>query len=391
MIIVHVCITSNVFNEDYAYQDNLLSKAHKKMNHDVTIVTSTYAGFDKNTNAVVFAPSGKSITKDGVKLFRLKQWLPHNINQHIHFFRGFKKIINELNPDLLFLHGVTSPNYRYLKNYKKRHPEVKIVFDSHTDLHNSCQNMVSYIYNRYFVRYLIISRIRNISNCFYGVTPARCVFLNQFYGVPSEKIHLLPMGADDDEMNINDKLTIREEIRERLRINNDDFLIVTGGKIDPLKNIHVLAEAVNKSSNKKIKLLMFGSIREDMKNTINSLLSDRILYVGWIPSSEVYSYFYAADFVMFPGLHSVLWEQAVASKVPCAFSRIEGFEHVDIGGNCVLMDGKTWEYYLSLIDRIYLDKDYYNKLFQNSQSEKSKQFLYSQIAAKVISDMNNQC
>lgn len=388
MKILHICITSNVFNKDYAYQDNLLTKYHSRLGHEVSIITSIYSGFDKNTGKVICTKPGVEVIDNGIKVYRLKPFFPHSIDKHIHFFKGFKHILNSINADLIFVHSVSSPNYRYLFKYKKCHPNVEIVFDNHADWNNSKSNFFSRIYSRYFVRWLIVRKIVNSSNYFYGVVPARCDFLNKMYGVPQEKIYLLPMGADDEEMHIDQKGEIRNEIRKLYGINENDFLIVTGGKIDPKKNIHVLAKAVSNSKYKNIKMIIFGSVRDDLKETFEQLESERIHCIGWQPSNEVYRYFYAADIVMFPGLHSVLWEQAVASRVPCAFSRIKGFEHVDIGGNCVFMDGKTVDYYQALIERLFKDKVYYSQLYNNAQQEQTKQFLYSNIAQKVIDDIS---
>ena len=389
MKILHVCITSNVFNKDYAYQDNIISKYHSLLGHEVTIMAPVYSGFDKETGRVLCVKPGVEVIENKIKLYRLAPLFHPLIDRHIHFCKKFKQTVELVSPNFIFVHGVTSPNYRFFNKYKKAHPEVIIVFDSHADYNNSCSNLLSRFYSRFFVRWFIIPHIVHLTDFFYGVTPARCVFLNEMYGVPKDKIHLLPMGADDEEMHLDDKSEIRKAVREEYHVGKDDFLIVTGGKIDPLKNIHVLTDAVSKSRYEHIKIIIFGSIRDDMKPFFNRLLSDRVQYVGWQPSNEVYRFFYAADIVIFPGLHSVLWEQAVASMVPCAFSRITGFEHVDIGGNCILMEGKTSDYYQSLIERLYLDSEFYGQLYTKAHSEKTKIFLYSNIARKVLNDMLN--
>ena len=388
MKIVHVCLSSHVFGEHYAYQDNLLSKAHRKLGHEVIIIAPPYSEFDKKTSRIISVHPERKIIGDGIRLVRLRGAVPCNLNQHLHVFFGFAKVIRELQPDLIFAHGVTPWNYRFLKKYKRQHPEVQIVYDNHGDFNNSCQNKLSYLNVRYFVRHFVVDKIKDTSDHFYGVVPARCDFLHDVYGVPRSKIYLLLMGADEDDMHFEKKDVIRAEIRSRYNVEENDFLIVTGGKVDPLKNIHVLAEAVSRSKYQNIKMLIFGSVREDLKETFERLQSNRIKNIGWIPSSEVYNYFYAADMVMFPGLHSVLWEQAVASQVPCAFSRIKGFEHVDVGGNCVLMDGKTVDYYQDLIEQLYTDKSFYNSLYTQAHSEKTQQFLYKNIAQKVIDDVN---
>lgn len=386
MKIVHVLIGSGFFNEKYAYQDNTLPKYHRKQGHEVTIIAPVYSGFDKNTGEMSSVSEGESFLEDGTKVIRLKPDLPYSITEHVHLYHGMAAAVKKESPDLIFAHAVSSLNYRFFVRYKKSHPNVKIVFDNHADWVNSCHNFISKNYSRYILRPFLAKKLVKISDFFYGVTPARCDFLHEMFDIPKEKVHLLPLGADDDEMHFEDKGKIREEVRKQYGIADDDFLIVTGGKIDPLKNIHILAEAVSRCEIKKIKILIFGSIQEDLKEVFDKLKSDRIQCIGWVPSNEVYRYFYAADIVIFPGLHSVLWEQTVASQVPCAFSRIKGFEHVDIGGNCVLMDGKSVEYYKPLIERLYNDKSFYKTLYDNAHSDKSCQFLYSQIAQKVITD-----
>lgn len=388
MKIVHVCLCCAVFNEKYAYQDNLLPKHHKNLGHEVTIIAPPYLEYNAKDGGIVETLAGECVIEGGIKLIRLKQVLPCSINQHIHWFYGMGQAIKKANPDLIFVHGVSSLNYYYFKHYKRKHKDVTIVYDNHTDLNNSWHSRLAYLYNHIIVKNYVVKNIIKTSDHFYGTTPARCDFLIKMMGVPANKVSLLPMGADDEDMHFDRKLQIREEVRKQYNIKDDDFLIVTGGKIDPLKNIHVLAEAVTSIEESHIKMLVFGSIREDLKGIFQQLQSDRIQYVGWIPSNEVYRYFYAADLVMFPGLHSVLWEQAVASQVPCAFSLIKGFEHIDIGGNCILMAGKTADYYKTLVEDILKNQTQYSKLLNNSRSERTNQFLYSHIAQKVINDVN---
>ena len=390
MKIVHVCLTNAVVNKDYAYQENLLSKYHSKLGHQVSIIAPTYSEYEKKTGRIISETPGTEIINDGIELIRLRPALPCSLNQHIHIFMGLGRVIEKKKPDLIFVHGVSSLNYRFFCKYKRNNPSVSIVYDNHADLNNSKKNAISYNYSRYIVKNLVVRKLINTSDYFYGVTPARCDYLKDMYGVPENKIHLLPLGADDEEMQFDNREEIRKEVREKYGITSEDFLIVTGGRIDPLKNIHVLASAVSKIDNKHIKLLVFGSIQDDLKDIFESLKSDRILCIGWVPSNDVYRYFYAADFVMFPGLHSVLWEQAVASKVPCAFSRIKGFEHIDIGGNCILMDGKNADYYQNVIERLYTNRSFYSDLVNKAKTLNSRQFLYSQIAKKIIDDTKKQ-
>ena len=51
MKIVHLCLCG-LFGEKYAYQDNLLTKYHKKMGNEVTIIAPTASKFTSNGGVV---------------------------------------------------------------------------------------------------------------------------------------------------------------------------------------------------------------------------------------------------------------------------------------------------------------------------------------------------
>lgn len=72
-------------------------------------------------------------------MIRLKPVFPTAVNQHIHAFYDFGKTIEKLKMDLIFAHSFC-PNYRFLRKFFRRHPNVKIVYDSHADFNNGCQN-----------------------------------------------------------------------------------------------------------------------------------------------------------------------------------------------------------------------------------------------------------
>lgn len=386
MKIVHICLCG-LFGENYAYQDNLLTKYHKKMGHEVTIIAPTMAQFTSN-GGVVNESAGSKMLDNGCKLIRVEtKFKSARFNRYLNLYKDIKPMILAEKPDLIFVHNVTCFNYLSLLKIKAVMPNVKFVFDSHMDEYNSNQNLLSKILNGVIFRNLVVRHLLNLSDIFYGVTPSRCLFLKNVLGVPEKKVKLLLMGADDEKIPLRNRADIRKKVRLRYNIADDDFLIVTGGKIDKIKNIHLLAKAVSQINNPHVKILMFGSIVDELKHDIDSLLSDRIIYIGWINSDTVYEYFFAADLVMFPGLHSAMWEQAVASRAPLAVTKLKGFEHVDFNGNCIFMDGHGVDYYQSFIDGVLCDKTAYMQLKKNADNDGANQFLYSQIAQKVIDDV----
>jgi len=189
------------------------------------------------------------------------------------------------------------------------------------------------------------------------------------------------MGADDEEIEFDKKEDYKKKIREQYCINEKDFLIVTGGKIDESKGTHILMDAVSKMKN--VKLLIFGSPIKEYEKTFYSLINSNCRYIGWIDSKDVYIYFLSADLIVFPGQHSVLWEQACATKVPCVFKYYEGMDHINNGGNSIIIQFENDEELKKELKTI-INSDLYNQLKKISESEATDIYLYSKIADKSV-------
>lgn len=108
--------------------------------------------------------------------------------------------------------------------------------DNHADFSNSATNWLS----KYILHGLIWRKcaylIEPYTEKFYGVLPSRVDFLRGVYKLPEEKIELLLMGVDDEKLVKLQNKDVRKEIREKHNIQQEDFLIITGGKVDNAKN-----------------------------------------------------------------------------------------------------------------------------------------------------------
>jgi len=221
---------------------------------------------------------------------------------------------------------------------------------------------------------------------FYGVLPARVDFLIDMYKLPKNKVELLVMGADDELVTAVHQEGVREAIREELGIVKDDFLIITGGKIDHNKTqTLLLMEAIKQINREDVKLIVFGSVTQDLKAALEKLCDGNLVrYIGWIQAEQSYKYFAAADLVVFPGLHSVFWEQVVGLGKPCLFRYMEGFTHVDLGGNCEFLYEDSAEEIQIKITAIVEDQNKYEEMKRIALTEGMKTFSYREIARKSV-------
>lgn len=387
MKIVHIAPNSP-YNDYWGYQDNLLPKYHKKMGHDVTMITTTK--MHQDGKLVEIAPTDY-VLRDGVKVYRraYRQY-PVSTVTGVFSFIPVYDLLNEIKPNFVFYHGLVSTTIFDVVKYKKHHKDCVIVEDNHMDYNiGNKSDTVKQKLIRFWLRWLNRKSIPYVDKV-YGVTPWRKTYAEDYFGIPKDKTDVLIMGADDEKINLSEKDIIRKSIRKQYGINDSDFLIVSGGKIDKKKGIHVLAEACSQM-NGYVKLLIFGQIADELKEQMESIIasSENIMYIGWIDSDKVYDYFFAADLVVFPGQHSVLWEQACASKVPCLFEQWEGMDHVNNGGNSTFVKPVT---VFTLVEKIkeIISTEEYNLMKMIAESENTDIYLYSRIAEKSLESVNNR-
>lgn len=392
--IVHAMLDC-FYKNGFGYQENILPAKHKQMGFDVHIITYDQGG-DASCKAV---PPCTYMNADNIPVHVLdfnKSPLRHIpvIVGWIDTTTGLYDLLEDINPDIIFIHGICIHDNLHFVRYKQQHPEVRIFADNHSDYYNTPIIKLNHKLYRYGVGRYIGKRLSYASEKIWGVTPWRVDYLKEVYGVPSSKTDLLVMGGDDDKIRWDKRSEIRDETRKMSGIPQDAFLIVSGGKIDATKNIHMLTEAVNALSYKSytghrnIHLLIFGKIEQDMKdffaNHTNNT-SGNIHYVGWISADKAYDYFLASDLACFPGTHSVLWEQACACGLPAIFKDWDGgFSHIDLGGNCLLLKDVSPQTIQDCIEKITSDNLLYTKMRQCAETKARETFSYTNIAKRAI-------
>lgn len=382
MKIVHLCLSS-FFIDDYSYQENMLPKYHVKQGHDVTVIASLVS-FDKFGKPCLLSGESSYISSDNFKVIRLDYKKPlYQINKYIRLYRYTYAKIKSESPDLIFIHDFSFFDILSVIFYIYNNRKVKVFVDCHTDFINSAQSWISKYIFHYFLWMCIGKILSNFVVKFYGVTPLRCDFLRDVYRIDKSKIELLVMGVDDDILKGKVVDEIRLKLTKRLNFKNDDFIIVTGGKIDDKKNIHLVMQAVANLGLEKVKLVVFGVVAPEMRSVFERLLlNNNINFIGWLDTDEIIDLFISSDLIVFPGTHSVLWEQAVGIGKPCIFKYWHGMDHVDMGGNCrFLYEDSVVELELLLSKLIYSD-EYFE--MTNVAFKVKESFYYSTISKRAL-------
>ncbi len=106
MKIHHICLAGR-YAEGYSYQDNLLSKYHKKTGHDVSIVASLVS-FDKTGRPCLLDSPSAYVNENGIPVQRIGykpgvRW----INQKLRRYDvSVDKLLESKDPDYIFIHGL---------------------------------------------------------------------------------------------------------------------------------------------------------------------------------------------------------------------------------------------------------------------------------------------
>ena len=384
MKVVHLCLAS-FFPDGYSYQENMLPKFHKELGYDVEVIASLVT-FDKDGKSTFLPKASKYINEYGISVTRLEYKNPRKAFEILRRYEGFEAVLERAKPDILFVHGCQFLDIDVVAKYAKKHCDVKIFVDNHADFSNSATNWLSKNVLHKMVWKSCAQKIGPYATKFYGVLPVRVDFLKNMYGLPAGKCELLVMGADDDLVEKAAVPEVKERIREKYGLAEDDFIVMTGGKIDGFKTqTLLLMEAVKNIKDPKVKLIVFGSVTPDLKEKVNALTDGtKVQYIGWVQAKDSYEYFAAADLVVFPGRHSVFWEQVAAQGVPMLCKKWDGTTHVDLGGNVRFLTQDSVEEIQDNIETLFCDRIQYGNMKKIAMEKGMKEFSYRDIAKRSI-------
>lgn len=383
MKIVHIMLAGPV-TDGWNYQDNLITKYQKKEGFDVSIITSRWI-YDEKGNLVKCSDI-EYTNEDGVKVYRLDIKHDKPFQSKFKRYKNLDHMLSKLLPDILFIHNVIFADMPVLAKYAKQHSNLKVYVDNHSDYSNSGKNWISITVLHKIIWRHMAWLIEPYTRKYYGVLPARVNWLKEVYRLPESKCELLVMGADDEKVERAGNKNNVQLIRQQYGIKDNDFLIVTGGKIDEAKlQVLLLMEVVQQIENKSIKLLIFGSVDTMVYERFISLVDgNKIQYVGWIDAEKTYKYFAASELAVFPGRHSVFWEQVVAQGIPMVCKYWEGTTHIDIGGNVRFIREDTIDCIKNIIKNITENDQEYQKMKSAANKKEREMFLYSNIAKKSL-------
>lgn len=123
------------------------------------------------------------------------------------------------------------------------------------------------------------------------------------YSIPLEKLKIIKHGIIDRGLFCDEELKMK--LRKKYDLNENDFILVYAGRLDPVKGISVLLKAfkdLNRSYD-TLKLLVIGD--GDIKRYLEEANGfwSKIIFTGFVNKPELYELYALSDVGVLPSLH----------------------------------------------------------------------------------------
>lgn len=391
MRIIHIL---NYFQPKVGYQETFLAKEHAKSGHEVYVVTS-----DRYSSSLYAVNTLKPVTgggikgagffiEEGIKVWRLKTLfeLPYQV-----WMLKLESKIQELKPDIVIMHDIVNLTALRIARLKKKLGNFKLIYDDHMTFGLSTSKL-RILYPLF--KWTFSRLIQETADALVAILPETKMFIHERYGIPLERIAVIPLGADDTLFKLD--VLSRQEARNKLSLNETDIVFIYTGKIYPGKRLGLLIRAMKLMGNyNDLKVLLVGNgpqtyIEELKQNIKAENLEDRFIWHDAVPNKELYKFYSAADVAIWPHGPSISMREAMACSLPIIISEGSAVtELVDYNNGLICQEENASD--LSQQMEKLLDPQLRREMGQRSRKLVEEKFSWRIIARQFIELVETPC
>lgn len=306
------------FLPDAGYQINIVPKYLSLFGHDVYIVTSTVEGIDRPLAKFLGTENiqerdEKYTRETGVKIIRVKPFSNKVISGRMIQSRKMMNVVNELNPDVVFVHGndsLTGVRFIVAKNKK-----YAMITDSHM-LSMASKNKFNNLFYKCYKKFITPIILKNKYTV---IRTQNDSFIEKKLGIPIKDSPWISYGSD--MLLFHPDLSVRRAFRKEYDINEKDFVVVYTGKLDEAKDGKLLAKTFEKKFNvdRNIILIVVGNTSGEYGKEVDNIFSNsenRIIRIPTQKYVDLAKYYQVADLSVFARQCSLSFYDAQACGLP---------------------------------------------------------------------------
>ena len=315
MIIANV---EDFFIPDAGYQINIVPKYLSKFGHEVYVVTSTVEGIHKPAaeffgTDCIEERDAKYSAETGVKIVRIPPLTTKVISGRMVQSKAFFRAVEELHPDVVYVHGNDSlTGMRYLRQKKKRYA---IVTDSHM-LSMASKNRLNKVFYWFYKKTITPKIIRNQIPV---IRTQDDPFVEKCLGIPLTQAPWISYGSDT--MLFHPDAKVKKSFRAEHGISDDDFVIVYTGKLDEAKGGKLLAQTFREKfqTKRNVVLVAVGNTSGEYGKEVEQIFNEsenRIIRFPTQGYCDLAQFYQAADLSVFAKQCSLSFYDAQACGLP---------------------------------------------------------------------------
>lgn len=390
MRIVHI---EDIFYPEAGYQVNILAKCEVLEGHEVYIITSPMEFWNEHRKAFwgtdsIDARDRLYEKESGAKVIRYPAYKKYS--SRIIYKRGFSKYIDELKPDILFIHAESSfVTFQYL--LKRKTLKYPIIMDSHS-LEMAASNKLRKPFYKMYAR-LITPIIKK--NSLKIIRTQNDDFLMRRLGIPEKLAPFISFGSDTTVFHPDE--CVRKALRDELQISEDAFVIINTGKLTASKGGLLFAEAVKKTfdTDREVVVITVGTPTSDEYGLlVSKALDESENRVIRIPTQKYYDlakYYQSSDLCVFAKECSLSFYDAQACGLPVIVEDNEvNIDRVSHDNGMSFTSGKTDSLISAIQHFISLQPEKYAEYSKNAVEFIKANYDYRTISARYTELMDSE-
>lgn len=388
MKIVHLI---DYFQPRVGYQEYFLAKYQQKFGNDVLVITSDrYYPFPSYQN-IYSKILGRRInlpgknTEEGIKVLRLPCIYEYRKSAQI-ILKGVFSALRDFKPDIVHCHNIFSPISLEIALYK-RYLGFRLIFDSHVADFNTNINrsLLGRFYDFLFLRPFVIPQVKASADGIFAIAEPEKEFLYRNFGFSENDIEIINLGVDTELFRQSSAQ--RNLWRKNLGLAKIDVALIFSGKIIPSKNLGILFEAIKKTGNASIRLILVGGGNEDyieeLKLTVVKL-GISVSWFGFVLNSELVNYYRASDIAVWPGDPSISFLEAMATGLPLIIPKWKGTTYLEKSGGVLYFDRSDSHSLSKQLEKLVKKEELRSKMGGNASDYVKKSLSWEIITRKVL-------
>jgi glycosyltransferase involved in cell wall biosynthesis len=322
--------------ESYFYN---VSKTLLKLGHEPSVFCAKH---------IASLPQKENI--EDIEINRHKRFnlpLPFRLFNPIYYSTGLQRHINE-RIDKVDAFWSRHPYYCYAtgKVLQRKKPLIYIQafsFPRFLKINYKKDSLIKKIYIEGIIpqTYLIEKKALSLCDKVVTLSKSEQVEISSFYKMPTNKFLVVPPGVNLERFKPKEKNKV---FMNKWNIKEDDYVILTVGRLTAQKNVQMLIKAFSKIRAKKVKLIIVGDgfQRRYLERLVNNLgIKEKTIFTGF--RSDVEKFYNLADVFVCSSIYEGfghVYLEAMASGVPCIGIKSD-YPYTIVATEEIIEDGKS--------------------------------------------------